>query len=169
MKTILSSEQALALTTKNQGVKPDSVTAYTEQAEALIVKPALGDDLYIDLVNYVDSDRTPANSLLDNLLDGGEYTTPTGKKRSFAGLLIAIAYLSKARYSVGLRYSVTDYGSKLKESAESSNPEPGEIQRDAARHEAVGLTYLNECKAYAECMLTGYSICKKDSKKYLIL
>ena len=169
MKIILNSDLALTLATKNQGVKPDSVTAYTEQAEALNVKPALGDDLYIDLVNYVDSNRTPVNPLLDRLLDGGEYAKPNGKKRSFAGLLIAIAYLSKARYSVGLRYSVTDYGTKLKESAESATPEPGEIQRDAARHESTGLTYLNECVAYASCMLTGYSICKKESKKYVIL
>ena len=169
MKTILNPNLSLTLTTKNQGVKADSVRPYIEEVEATEVKPLLGDDLYIDVVNYVDSDRTPANTLIDKLLDGGEYTTQSGRKKTFAGLLIAISYLAKSRYAVGLRYSVTDYGAKLKESGESSNPDIGEVQREASRHSSVGLTYLNECVAYASDSLTGYSICKKASKKYSII
>ena len=77
-----------------QHYKDANIEVYIDEAEAIDVKPILGEQMYIDL-----SEAQTGTTLTDNkqlILDGGVYTVDD-RKYHFSGLKKAIAYFVYSR------------------------------------------------------------------------
>ena len=124
-----------------QHYKDANIEVYIDEAEAIDVKPILGEQMYIDL-----SEAQTGTTLTDNqqlILDGGVYTVDD-RKYHFSGLKKAIAYFVYSRLIRNSDGILTSYGFVNKDLNESSRPELREKLQSADDAMKTGNAYLNE-------------------------
>ncbi|MCL1933981.1 MAG: hypothetical protein FWF53_09260 [Candidatus Azobacteroides sp.] len=102
------------------------IEIYIDEAEQLNIKPVIGDELFIDLLEYVDaSDKSQFPVAYETLLDGGIYEQTrcgtTGKK-TFKGLRSALEYYVYAKLVKNNDDNVTRFGFVNKDEDYSSRP-----------------------------------------------
>lgn len=110
-----------------------------EEATLLDIKPKLGDELFIRIVNDVEYSR---------LLEGGDYEDKNGGKHVFAGLKRALAYYAWGRLVKTGANHLTRFGYVNKNDDYSHAIEAKDRQtayRDAC---AVADAYVQECFVY---------------------
>jgi len=72
-------------------VDPDEVNVFIDETEQMDIVPAIGAELYFELLSDIDNEK------YKTLLDGGFYTDSKNKKRIFKGLRATVAYYTYAR------------------------------------------------------------------------
>lgn len=122
------------------------IETYIRESESIDIKSALGDALFLDVKAFPEK--------YDILLNGGEYDSECGIKRSFAGLKSTLAYYTYARIVKNGDGNVTRFGFVNKDSEYSSRPDIKEkvmAYNDtfsiADRYLKECVLYLNECKS----------------------
>lgn len=131
----------------------DTAHVFIAEAEALDIRPAIGDALFKELLQQ--PDRWP-NSFL---LEGGWY--PSKRADDFAegyddslcdacfkGLKSALAYHTIARLIKGNDAQVTRYGLVQKDMEYSNRPSMSEKNSQYRDIAAIGDSYLRECLAF---------------------
>ncbi|MFR8357292.1 MAG: hypothetical protein ACLVEJ_17785 [Parabacteroides sp.] len=101
-------------------VDVEKILVYIDESQQQDIKNALGDNLFIDLLRYVNrSEGEPANGAYDNLLHGGIYKNGNDEF-IFSGLEKALKYFVYARLvkhgdrnlsRVGLMQNQVEYSS----------------------------------------------------------
>lgn len=109
---------------------------YIRESENIDLKSALGDGLYLDIKQNPDKYTT--------LLEGGEYEF-CNEKKVFAGLKVALAYYTYARFVKNGDGHVARFGYTNKDSEYSTLADIK--QKSQAYNEAYSIanTYMKEC------------------------
>lgn len=139
-------------------VSDDKIQAYIHEVEMLYVKPLIGDDTYIAIIEGVESD----SETYKTLLSGGVYNTRQGKKRVFSGLKTAIAYYVYSQYVMSGDMESTRYGLVVKDgeySSRISSKERSDCYNNALQ---VANGYMSECVEY---MREVMGVCASESPK----
>jgi len=121
--------------------KDANIEVYIDEAEAIDVKPILGEQMYIDLSEAQTGTTLTADQVL--ILDGGVYTVDS-RKYVFSGLKKAISYFVYSRLIKNADGQLTRYGFVNKELNESQRPELREKIQAADDAMKTGNAYLNE-------------------------
>ena len=129
-------------------VADDKLKAFITEAEQLHIKPILGDELFLKLL-----DDREHNNNIETLLNGGTYTDKRDKLHSFMGLKVALSYFVYAQNLMSGDIESTRFGSVLKDNDFSTRISSKE--RSDAYNNAIDVAkaYLTECVEY--CRETG--------------
>ena len=168
---ILTNEECLSLSRQNSGFDSTKMEPYRLEALNIDIKPAIKDNLFIDLVTYTEDEDPEANVLFDTLLNGGEYTY-NNVKYYFAGLKKTAAYFAYARLIKGAATHPTSLGISAQDAEHSDQADYKQKIQFANDTISVGNQYLYDCVSYIKRMLPTYydSVCynKKRSKFKII-
>lgn len=155
---ILTAEEFKAIKAVGANVPNDRIGVYIDQAEKLVVMPALGIDLYAT----IEADK----ETYADLLNGGYYENSNGKDWN-AGLKNAIAYIAHSKFILNNNVSVTAFGIRSKESTYSDKAAENEVVRQSNESRNVGDDYLASVIRYCKSigLIAGQCDCKKQGKK----
>ena len=117
------------------------IEMFIPEAEQLDVKPILGEQMYIDLLEAQTGTTLSVNQVL--LLDGGIYTVEN-RKYIFKGLKVAISYFVYSRLIRNADGQLTRFGFVDKNLNESDRPQLKEKLVAADDAAKSGNAYLNE-------------------------
>lgn len=106
-------------------IKSERVDGFIDEAEMMSVKPIIGDALYLDLLDNID---TPCEAY-NLLLGGGKYTSSDGQTKVLRGLRVATAYYAYARVVKNNAINVTSFGTVFKSDEHSQNIDNKQILR----------------------------------------
>lgn len=121
------------------------------------VKSALGDALYIDLLESApegtfdttfDGTFTGEYEKYETLMQGGKYTTKCGNVKLFKGLKSAIAYYAYARLIELGVFELTRAGAVVKTGENSQRASSSQIAITTNRIYSTAGHYLRDCQAY---------------------
>lgn len=149
MEHILQPDEVRSLGRPIGKVADEKLTAFITEAEQLHIKPVLGDELFLRLL---DENEQGSNDI-KKLLNGGTYTDKRERLRSFMGLKVALSYFVYAQNLMSGDIESTRFGSVLKNgdfSTRISSKERSDAYNNAVD---VAKAYLKECVEY--CMETG--------------
>lgn len=144
MNYIISVSEAKTLGRPIGKVSDDKIVAFITEVEQTIVRPRLGDTLFMRLMNEERSED------LDLLLSGGKYETKCGDMRVFTGLKTAVAYYTYAQNVRAGDFESTRYGMMLKDGDYSQHISQKERNIAANSATAVADAYLQECVLYCK-------------------
>lgn len=135
-------------------IEPAKLFAFIAEAELLYIKPILGDEFYMKIVN----DKETYN----DVLEGAMWTDEDGVIHYTEGLKCALTYFIHAQNLMSGDINATRYGNVLKDNEYSthiSSKERSDAYNNALE---IGKTYINEIVNY--CKFKGY-ITKKGRSK----
>lgn len=147
MKRILQPNEVRTLGRPIGKVVDEKLNAFITEAEQLHIKPILGDELFLRILEELekgDDDR------IKILLDGGVYKDQNEKTHSFMGLRVAISYFVYAQNLMSGDIESTRFGNVIKDgdySTRISSKERSEAYNNAID---VANSYLKECVAYCK-------------------
>lgn len=144
MNYIISVSEAKTLGRPIGKVADDKIVAFITEVEQTIVRPRLGDNLFMRLMIEERSED------LDLLLSGGQYVTRCGETRVFTGLKTAVAYYTYAQNVRAGDFESTRYGMMLKDGDYSQHISAKERDSAANSATAVADAYLQECIIYCK-------------------
>lgn len=125
-------------------VSDDKIIAFITEVEQTIVRPALGDDLFMRIM------AQESNKDIELLMSGGKYQNQQGQTRVFTGLKTAIAYYTYAQNVRAGDIESTRYGMMLKDGDYSQHASAKERDSAANSATAVADAYLKECIIYCK-------------------
>jgi len=147
MEHILQPNEVRTLGRPIGKVADEKLKAFITEAEQLHIKPILGDELFLDILNEVENG---GNDQIKMLLDGGVYKDCKGRTHSFMGLRVAISYFVYAQNLMSGDIESTRFGSVMKNDDYSTRISSKE-RSDAYNNTVdVAKAYLNECVAYCK-------------------
>lgn len=124
------------------------------ESEQLDIKNQIGNDLYVDLLQYVNSSEEDKKNFPDysTLLDGGfyDYVSDCGENgsRYLKGLTNTVNYFVWARLVKYNQFNVTRFGVVRKKDEYSENVGYEELNRLYLDTMAIAKGYLNDCILY---------------------
>ena len=145
MEHIITPSEVVSLGRPIGKVDDKKLLAYITEAEQMNIKPALGDELFLDILIQGED-----NDLYKLLLNGGTYKDHNRITRSFVGLKVAMSYLVYAQNVMTGDFQSTRYGTVIKQGDYSqgiSSKERSDCYNNAlevARH------YLLECVSFCK-------------------
>ena len=127
-------------------VAEEKLKAFITEAEQLHIKPILGDELFLKLLD----DREQESKDIVTLLNGGTYTDKRDKLHSFMGLKVALSYFVYAQNLMSGDIESTRFGSVMKNGDYSTHISSKE--RSDAYNNAVDVAkaYLQECVSFCK-------------------
>lgn len=144
---LISSREVRGLTRDiSASLRDERITPLIREAEDMYVRPAIGDALYIELLE--DEGKYPV------LLAGGVYEAG-GKKTYCTGLKKAIAYYAYAKIILNNQTNVTSWGVGQKNITESTPATPAALDKTYNDAKAVADRYMTECLAYIDAVIRG--------------
>lgn len=152
MKTIITVQEAKTLGRPIGKVSDEKILSFIAEVEQTIIRRALGDELYIKILDMEEFDAT-----YKTLLDGGRYESDVcncgyGDGRTetkvLTGLKTAEAYYVYAQNVRAGDYESTRYGMVVKDDPYSQGITGKEREQIAGNASAIADTYLNECIEY---------------------
>lgn len=122
----------------------NKLLAFINEAEQMNIKPVLGDDLFLDLL---ENGEEQSNYIV--LLGGGTYTVDE-QIYTFAGLKQALSYYVYAKYVMVGDFNATRFGVMMKDDSYSSHISAAE--RSNAYNDSLEIAnfYLQECIDYCK-------------------
>lgn len=135
----------------------DKLNAYITEAEQMNVKPVIGDELYLSIL-----DKGEDEEQYTRLLNGGTYEAG-GKLYTFAGLKAAMSYYVFAKYLMVGDFNATRFGVSMKEDSYSSHISSAERSNAYSDTLEVANCYLQECVDY--CKRCGLIVGRPGSQK----
>ncbi|WP_370861383.1 DUF6712 family protein [Parabacteroides faecis] len=129
-------------------VEVEKILVYIDESQQQDIKNALGDNLFIDLLRYVNrSEREPANDAYDNLLHGGIYKNGNDEF-IFSGLEKALKYFVYARLVKHGDRNLSRVGLMQNQSEYSSHAELKEKQEEYKEAFSIAEELMNDCLRY---------------------
>ncbi len=156
---IITPEELKATGRPIGGVDNKQLLAYIVEAEQMLVKPILGDTVFMTLkknilqINYTDTNEEDNLDVYRTLLHGGHYTDADKTEHYFLGLHTAIAYYVYAQNIMVGDFQSTRYGMVVKNddySQHLSSKERSDAYNNALE---VANRYMQECVDY--CISVG--------------
>lgn len=135
----------------------DKLTAYIVEAEQMNVKPVLGDELFLSILEKGEEDE-----ILALLLSGGTYEHD-GKVYSFAGLKAAMSYYVFAKYLMVGDFNATRFGVTMKDDSYSTRISSAERSNAYSDTLEVANCYLQDCVSF--CKRKGLMTGKVGNQK----
>lgn len=146
----LTDVESVKTTTRTMSihVDTDKILVYIDESQQQDIKNALGDNLYVDLIRYVNrSENDPVNEAYENLLNGCVYEIG-GDCYIFSGLVKAINYFVYARLVKHGDRNMTRVGLMQKEVEYSNHAELKEKQEEYKDAFSVAEGLMNDCIRY---------------------
>lgn len=136
-------------------IADDKLDAFISEAEQLHIKPILGDELFLELLNEVDiKDEEKKNAIKQTLLNGGTYYINKGTDRericSFTGLKVTISYFVYAQNLMVGDIESTRFGSVFKDNDYSTRLSSKERSNAYNNTMEIANAYLGECVDYCK-------------------
>lgn len=122
----------------------DKLTAYIVEAEQMNVKPVLGDELFLSILEKGEEDEK-----FCLLLSGGTYEF-NGRLFTFAGLKSAMSYYVFAKYLMVGDFNATRFGVTMKDDNYSTRISAVDRSNAYSDTLEVANCYLQDCVAF--CM-----------------
>lgn len=126
----------------------DDLYPYVEEAQTCDLKRQFGDQIYIDIIDYLAGTQTERK--YDVLLNGGRYKDSCGNDFIFEGLKTALTYYVIARLTKSLNFDISRFGMNSKNDQYSSMTEAQQrkiMENDARR---IADIYFGECLRYLQ-------------------
>lgn len=145
MEHIIKPSEVVSLGRPIGKVDESKLLAYITEAEQMNIKPALGDELFLNIINEGEE-----NDLYKLLLNGGVYKDNDQNARSFMGLKVALSYFVYAQNVMTGDFQSTRYGTVIKQGEYSqgiSSKERSDCYNNAFE---VAQHYLSECLAFCK-------------------
>lgn len=145
MELLITPDEIKKLGRPIGNVDENKIKAFIREAEHMSVKPVIGDELYLKLLEKGDSEED-----YKTLLNGGTYTDSRGNVFSFMGLRVAISYYVYAQNVMSGDFESTRYGMVLKDgdfSTRLSSKERSDCYNNALE---VANTYLKDCLQFCK-------------------
>lgn len=143
--SIITIEEAKTLGRPIGKVSDAKIECYISEVEQTIVKPAIGDDLFLQ----VKSAGGDLSDDLQTLLSGGVYTF-RDQRRCFVGLKVAMAYFVCAQNVISGDFESTRYGMVVKQGEYSNHVTQSERSDLYNSIYATANAYLCECVAFLQ-------------------
>lgn len=165
-KHLITSSEVLELArSMSTNIDKSNIETFIDESEQLDVKPAIGDQMFIKLLEGISFGR---------LMNGGRYES-NGKSYMFSGLKKALAYYVYARLVKNGNGVQTRFGFVQKDDEYSSKSDLKE--RIAAYNDAFFIAdkYLKECLRYMEANPTvfpeyiGKGVLKTNRVKFKVV
>lgn len=129
-------------------VDVEKILVYIDESQQQDIKNALGDNLFIDLLRYVNrSEGEPANGAYDNLLHGGIYKNGNDEF-IFSGLEKALKYFSLRSFGETWRQEPVTGGIDAESGEYSSHAELKEKQEEYKEAFSIAEELMNDCLRY---------------------
>ena len=138
-------------------IDKDKINAYITEAEQMNIKPVLGDDLFLSILEKGEDDEN-----YSLLLYGGTYKV-NGKIHSFAGLKSATSYYVFAKYLMIGDVNATRFGVVMKDDSYSARISSSERSNAYSDTLEVANFYLQECVQF--CKAFGLITGRQSSQK----
>ena len=122
----------------------DKLNAYIIEAEQMNIKPVLGDDLFLSILEKGEDDEKVAM-----LLKGGSYQSEC-KIYTFVGLKAAMSYYVYAKYLMVGDFNATRFGVMMKEDSFSSHISSADRSNAYSDTLEVANCYLQDCVSYCK-------------------
>jgi len=145
MEHIITPNEIISLGRPIGKVDEAKLLAYITEAEQMSIKPALGDELFLNILKDGET-----NEIYKMLLAGGTYRDSSDNLHSFVGLKVALSYFVYAQNVMTGDFHNTRYGTVLKQGDYSqgiSSKERSDCYNNALE---VANHYLSECIAYCK-------------------
>ena len=141
-------------------IKP--IIAEVEQRD---IKTQLGEIFYNKLRNYVAS-PTPANTALDLLMSGGDYTYEDNTY-NFTGLEAAIAYYTSAELLDSQAGVLAATGYRAANDTYSSMADYKDRRNNYDKIRGIAESYMKDCLVYLNrfATATGFEACQTKKRK----
>lgn len=141
-------------------IADEKLMAFLAEAEQLHVKPILGDELFLNILEELQKEEQDRDATIVKLLDGGvyklsDYSSSVNKDRTFyfEGLRKALFYYVYAQNVMTGDYESTRYGMVVKDGEYSSHPSDKSRSNLYNHITELANAYLEECIAY--CKVSG--------------
>ena len=145
MEHILQPNEVRTLGRPIGKVADEKLIAFITEAEQLHIKPTLGDELFLRLL-----EETETNEEIKVLLYGGTYKDKNEKIHSFMGLRVALSYFVYAQNLMSGDIESTRFGSVIKNGDYSTHISSKERSDAYNNSVEVAKTYLKECVDYCK-------------------
>lgn len=145
MEHIITPSEVVSLGRPIGKVDDNKLLAYITEAEQMNIKPALGDALFLKILNEGEE-----NDVYRVLLNGGTYTDAGNNTRSFMGLKVTLSYYVYAQNVMTGDFVSTRYGMRTKDGDYSQGISSKERSDCYNNTLEVAQHYLNECIAYCK-------------------
>lgn len=122
----------------------DKLNAYITEAEQMNIKPVLGDELFLSILEKGEEDDK-----FIRLLAGGTYDSD-GRLYSFAGLKAAMSYYVFSKYLMVGDINATRFGVVMKDDSYSSRISSAERSNAYSDTLEVANCYLQDCVEYCK-------------------
>ncbi len=145
MEHIISPKEIISLGRPIGKVDEPKLLAYITEAEQMNIKPALGDELFLNILSDGETNET-----YKMLLSGGTYRDSSDNLHSFVGLKAALSYFVYAQNVMTGDFQSTRFGTVIKQGDYSqgiSSKERSDCYNNALE---VANHYLSECIAYCK-------------------
>lgn len=144
-------------------VDDDKIQSFIIEAQEQDVKNAIGDNLYIDLLRYLNrSQDEPTNEWYENLISGCIYEVKN-ESFIFQGLEQALNYFVYARLVKHADGNLTQFGWIQKESENSSRPDLKQKQEEYKDAFRVAESLMNDALRYLKHNTDKFPMWKKQS------
>ena len=127
-----------------------SLLPYVYEAQEFDLRPFLGEQLYLDLLDSFDASPSLEEQHFADLYNGSVYTDTSGKRRSHQGIVAVLAYFTFARFIENANLHSTKYGFKVKENEFSSEPSEKAIARRIAQARSGAIAYQERVKRFLD-------------------
>lgn len=125
-------------------VDEDKFNSYIVEAEQMNIKPVLGDELFLSILEKGEDDEK-----IGMLLNGGTYQSE-GKIYTFVGLRAAVSYYVFAKFLMVGDFNATRFGVMMKEDSYSSHISSAERSNAYSDTLEVANCYLQDCVSYCK-------------------
>ena len=145
MEHIVTTAEVVKLGRPIGKVDETKLLAYITESEQMCIKPALGEELFANLLLEGEN-----NDDYKILLNGGAYRDANGDPHTFLGLKVTLAYFVNAQNIMSGDFQSTRYGMVLKDgdySAHISSKERSDCYNNTLE---VANHYLNECVRFCK-------------------
>lgn len=128
-------------------VDDDRIRVCIEEAEEIDIKNAIGNNLYIDLLKYINREDDSTNEVYENLLNGCIYKIKDDNY-IFSGLIKSLNYFAYARLVKFGDATMTRIGLSNYESQYSSLADIKRKQEEYKDAYSIAEGLMNECLQY---------------------
>lgn len=145
MELLITPDEIKRLGRPIGNVEESKIIAFIKEAEHMSVKPVIGDELYLKLLEKGDIEED-----YKTLLNGGSYTDSRGNVFSFMGLRVAISYYVYAQNVMSGDFESTRYGMVFKDNDYSTRISSKERSDCYGNALEVANTYLKDCLQFCK-------------------
>jgi len=142
-----------------------SLVPFIYEAQEFDLRPFLGEELYLALLDDFDASPSLATPAMLDLYSGSDYTDTAGVRRQHPGIVAMLVYFTHARYIAGANVHSTKHGMKVKENDWSTEPSEKTIARMIGQARSGAVAYQERVKRFLDINAVDYPLWKSGAKR----